>query len=669
MKRYMLWLPIIILLYVGLVSGATWDNGQTCTNLTFNGSNNQSLYLSFPLGLTFENAIINFTAGKKVLSIETTENSSIETTENGWNVTTYSGLWFNHSTDGGGSGGDLLNPHYTDDGSLLTSSQLRHGSAGTYYASHYIINFSLSPNSTTSLGLRARFMSLSSELYPMCKDKTTGFWELLLPSQRKISFSDTLPHNYSIDILSGCIDENNSTIEIDLFCSAKHFLGEVRIADVWIYNNITYNNITSYPENLTIYLNETVLSYNNDSVFNGSHNLSLNVGYLNEFYATETNLTYTFLSNKSGILNACVQEFSRFGNQSVTIRHELNRNVASGLNVSLNRIVNETAWDGHWTTTGYLNLTNINISSISDVEYYPRSGEYPTRHFYYKNVVNTSYIHTFYIVPFENVTQVLFTLYRETGTPLENYYIEVYKRWKDTNEYLLVEGHKTNFNGQAIMNLEILDDFYKFKVYDTTYNLIYESDETQIYSDTLSLTVRVVEDIWGTLENRRNILFGAPRYDNTTQQFMTHYTDPTGIVDYIQFTTIRRTLFGDFTICDNKSYATSATLYCTINPNQSGVFISQVFLESNTNHSPGFMGGAEYSNTQTPGKTGQLGLFLMGIFIVGVAALGMFNPVVAIVLAVLALIFGVLMNIIYLQIGTLVTLAILGGILVFKMRT
>jgi len=466
----------------------------------------------------------------------------------------------------------------------------------------------------------------------------------------------TATTEYIVDIPDNCILDNVSQIQLNLTYGSPG--GGQLLYEVYL-NGTRISEY--YPYNYSVFY-DGVLAFNNASLLDGKTLVSFSGNQSTGLFKN-----ITFFTNTPSRINITDLYVEWNSNHSVQVYSEWTDSIYQASYVKANRIINNITWDSDYTTTGIYSLGVLNYSGIVDIQYYDNASSFPLRHFYYYNQPYTTQNQTLYVINNTNVSDVLVTLYDEFGSPLEGYYLGIDKYLPDYNKYITVEMHKTDFNGQSLAHLETLDKIYRFNIYDTNLSLIKTTGSTDIKSTSLGITVNFGEDVWTSLEYIDEIGYSLT-YNNDTKQFILVYVDNNNIIDILQFLTTRRTLFGSSTICNNVTSVQSGTLYCTINPNQSGVFYSQVFVETTANNSPYFATGLEYQYTDVPDKMGTEGILATAFMIIALVGVGLFSPVLVIILSVVGLIFATIMGIIYLQIGTLVTLLIIGGIFVFKMR-
>jgi hypothetical protein len=427
------------------------------------------------------------------------------------------------------------------------------------------------------------------------------------------------------------------------------------------------NFSTDGASNISVYY-EDVLAYKLDY---------LGLDYVNvSFKANTTNnmnkeIMITISNENDTLLNIKELLFEFNTNNSIIIHTELNDIVYNDPStpMRINRIYDNVTWDTKTTTNGYLFFSELPVIGIVTLQIFDTTNKFPLRNFYYYNSPFTDLQQTVYVINRTDTGSVLFTLYRETGEVLPYYYVQVYKYLKNTNKYIPIEMHKTDFNGQALLNVLVFNETYRFAVYNPQLTIIHTSQPAILKSTSITLTISLTEDIWFSLDNILSVEWGQPTYNNETKQIIAYYFDTKNILHFVDYTVTRRTNYGDIIICSNRSYLSSATLRCTINPDLSGLYYSELWAETKGNYSYMYVGGNTYQQSNTPSKTGKTGLFVTILIVVALVGMGLWNPAMTVILSFTALILSILLKVSYMSLGSLIALIIVGGIAIFKMKT
>lgn len=637
---------IILLILLGLClfltsvsayTTTTWTTGDTCEQVDFTPTTNTSINFSNPLLSTYTTATINFSVIPYNNSYEQfgQSNSSITSVNEfeyieGEAASMWDGSWNSFAGIQDLIGGDPMNVNITwRFKNNFTNPSVR---ILRLYTDTFAGSFT---NKSVFCNVTGGALTYLGEL--------------------------TAGTNNTYTLPSACFG-NGENVQITAF-----FLGGQATSFEIAEASIKYNESYYGGTNLTIYLNNTHQSYNNASLFNESHTLSLNTTFLREYFLQESPLLFTFLANTTGRLNTCIANITYNLSVNVTFRTEQTHDLFNG-NMTLDVYSANNPLQKFYTTTGYVNLEHFNATFPLVLEYYDNKSEQPHR-FYYTDPEESLNV-TLFVQNTTNLTNVLFTLYDEIGNPLPGYYVALQRKYDVDGNYYTIAMHKTDFNGQSLLNAVLYTTLYKLVVYDEDLNLVYSSSETEIKSTSITLTINLGEDLWYGLDNAYGVEVTQIVYNNNTGQFSVSYNDVNHVLNYTTFTVVQRTAFGDLSICENTSTDTEKTYYCTIlNPNISGYFTARLWGETLSNHSNFILSQGEYQPTTTPDKMGKAGVFMALLVFILLITFGLYNPAVAIMLACLGLIVIVALKLIFVSIGLIVVIIILGGILLFKMRT
>lgn len=651
MKIYKLAIILLILLMPSMSAQdlyiTQFDDGSSIGTFDFVFKDLESFtkYITLPAGVLIKSAVLNITESTDF--VEGNFSYTFDT------ETEYYKLGNESSTAWSSSAG-VTNPSYAYDGNVSTATLISvnqkylylNFTRGTTNNTIYDANVTVYMNDNTG----------ADTAVLTCEDDDTEGTYIIISTIHGNHISGSV-----YEINEDCYNSNNDLINIRL---ETRTVGDTdAIYEVAVNYSGFPSGDVSYPFNLSLTFNNSIYPTYNSSLID-----------LNKYGALQTQanknrtVKFVFHSTTTATLNYTGLNITYSANHTMEFHHELNESLANDVNVSLTRTYANN-YDNDRTETGVLNVANVGINGITKLFYYADYSEFVSRSYYYYNDQNTTYNHTLYLINGLNVTEVLFTLYQENGNTVPNYYVAVEKYRPSTDDFMVVEMHKMDFNGQAIMYLSVLDEYYRFLIYNTNLELVYTSEETLIKSASLSLTVQLTEDIWRSLTYINDISLGNPVYNNETSQISIYYNDTNDVVDYIQFKVTHRTLFGDTVICDNISEESENSLYCSINSSAAGMFVSEVWMESNTNHSLFYLAGSVWQNSSTADTAGYAGLIAVVFLLIGVAVLGMFNPALAIILGLMSLVLAVMTNLIFIPVGVLAVLIILGGLGVFLMKT
>jgi len=249
--------------------------------------------------------------------------------------------------------------------------------------------------------------------------------------------------------------------------------------------------------------------------------------------------------------------------------------------------------------------------------------------------------------------------------PLEGLYIDAQRYYVGTNTYKTVAMGKSDKDGYDNIFLRKNDVYYRYFIKNDT-RVVFTSSPQKLTADEISFSIS--EPTFSELLTAFGNVQTALTFDNTTKTYTLSYSslDGTTVTDIcLRATKINTTNF--ITYCDTCDTASSGTITCTVSGDD-GTYIGQAYLKSNPEsfvESLIIVLGAN-SFLRDVGLTG----VLMTIIFAGtVAFAGIWSPVLAIILFLAALFASSILGLINLPLVTILGLACVGGILIYKLRT
>lgn len=237
------------------------------------------------------------------------------------------------------------------------------------------------------------------------------------------------------------------------------------------------------------------------------------------------------------------------------------------------------------TNTQFTNATNVEIELISDIysANYTVLGNntlyldllspttYTIRYsatgyderIYYLTLTNRSHTDlTLYLLNSSTTTAVTATVYDEVGQVVEGAIIKVLKYDLPTNTYILREMQSTNFEGDAVLNLLLGSEYYRFIIEYPSGTAKLTTDPTYVYSTTISFQISISTTGGENFYNSREVSYTLTASNNTRGFFFT-FSDGDGLVSQgclkvYQYQTSGITLVNSSCVSGS---AGSATLY------------------------------------------------------------------------------------------------------------
>lgn len=327
----------------------------------------------------------------------------------------------------------------------------------------------------------------------------------------------------------------------------------------------------------------------------------------------------------------------------------------------------------------YGNLTGVNNFTIcinsSFSNYYVRSGEiqydaanYAARKFYiFQNtrLTNNTVNDTLYLLPASVATAFKVNAISSTVLAYADYYIGLLRWYPSLNQYYVVDMGKTDENGDASIYVKTQDADYRLALYEKDGSLIKLVNSTrfvcQSYPCTYNIIVTSTETDLTTFLNVET----AITYDPDTKVFTFTWNDPSQDTDSMNFTVWKDGAVNSTVICSQTVNSFTGILTCNVTG-----YTGTVRAEAWRTASPMKLIAQDIQRIgdlliDIPNASG-LGLFFGVVMVVLFAFVGIFNPILAIILAVIAFVPLYFMGSISILIFS--SIAVMGGIVIHFLR-
>jgi len=311
--------------------------------------------------------------------------------------------------------------------------------------------------------------------------------------------------------------------------------------------------------------------------------------------------------------------------------------------------------------------TNLagNYGVIADIEY--SRPEYDNRFYYYfnKTIPTVQEDVKLYLLEISYATRADFEVFDENDNPLSGaVYVKIQKYYTGSGTYKTVAMLKPDDNGEDSTFLRFYDTWYRFIV-EQDGAVIYVSSATKIIEEdnTIRVPVGAVSGIFEQFEN----LAVSLTFSNVTRNYTAIFSKTDGTPIKGCLSVVKRKLSGDTFVCEKCEDSTSATLICGVgadNATYTGTFSAEY------NSVKEIVKVLEINLGEPLARTfAEDGLFLAMMVFLLLVAVGTFNPQMSIGLGLLGLVLSSLAGFIYISISVLLGLIVLGGYLIFKVRT
>lgn len=484
--------------------------------------------------------------------------------------------------------------------------------------------------------------------------------------------------------------------------------------------NISYEETTAAP-NVTF-----TKIFNAEEIEAGYSNLSLNVSYDDEVFDVNASLIYNgtmysaskasgsnvtffnasillplmsngtvvnFVWNVSvGYSNGSVELVNQTDSQTIvemrvsnctsgyTTLRALNMTVTdeeTGLSVNADMVSNWTVWrySQNWNRTYFLNWVGNSTPQLciypsiaeffaSSELFYSASG-YPQRRYSFVNasLSGEGQSLSLFLLNDSSASLVTMTVTDENGDEVPGAFIHVLGFDVDSGSYVTVEILETDFQGQAFAELILDDQWYQFKVFYAG-DLKLTTSATKVLETSVNFQINLGPVV---LENYllADAVTCSIGFNNLTKNFGLNFSNPTGEEVTGRLLVRKITGYSESVINQTNVSAASGSLLVGIDDaNATYVGIGTVFI-GDEGFACGDTVSVAFGGFWQQNSDGVLYAILLILVFVGV---GLWSPIAAIILCIFALIGSVLLGLIFLSWSSIITLVIIGGILIFKIK-
>jgi len=309
-------------------------------------------------------------------------------------------------------------------------------------------------------------------------------------------------------------------------------------------------------------------------------------------------------------------------------------------------------------TSGYFSLPadtyNIRLAIPSPL--------YNTRNWYFTyNASDPTANYSLYMLNYSYAQLTTFQVTDTASKPIPGAYVSAYRQMIKTNSYQMVEMALTDNNGNTIMSLEPYTVPYKIYVIKDNITLFETTLPQYITSATNYIKIDLTNDTTQDYFKAQNVAYGL-YYNNASKRFVFTFNDTAnsnvtaGKLDVILETSLTTT-----TLCSNTINASTGTIYCNISAylNRTGTIYGYgyVKIDNEFYHLDTASKSITASIVRSLGLDGAVYAFILILVIV---MIGLWNPIVAVVLAGAGLGLSVAMGLIPLEITWVVGIIALG---------
>jgi hypothetical protein len=390
-----------------------------------------------------------------------------------------------------------------------------------------------------------------------------------------------------------------------------------------------------------------------------------------EIYTEYSTQTVTNVSSLTFVAGACGAGLTQVMN--FTFADESNLTALQNVTARFNFKYGVSDSDGATAFASVANTAQVSLCintstsptyeiSYGEVQY--EKDDYATRRFYTfdtTRISNVTINTVLYTLPSAQSTSFLIEVRTPTLVPYTEVYTSLLRWYPAQNEYRVVEMGKTDDKGQTIKKVKIEDVDYRIGIYNINGSLIHMINPIRMVCLTApcSYTINIPTESVNQFEEVNGIEAEITYLNGT---FTLTYNDPSQNTEVMSLRVYKMGGSEDKLICDANGTSFTGILTCDVSA-YSGTFKAIAVRTASPERTLTVL----IIDTITTVFTGTFGLFIQFLIVVTLAFLGIVSPVVAIIMAILSLLIGVLLFK-TMTFAMLVGIATLGGIVIYMMR-
>jgi len=311
-------------------------------------------------------------------------------------------------------------------------------------------------------------------------------------------------------------------------------------------------------------------------------------------------------------------------------------------------------------------IPSNDVSFTAQLQSEYTSGDYESFTYFAYNlaVTNTTQYITYYLT--NGTTIVEFTVLDQNGDEVENAYIKVKKYDIGTGAYKTIETLKTDEQGKALGNIILDIAWYEFVIeYGGTVYL--EDGPTKITSTTRTFRINLLSDFYARYTDVIYGITSSLNYTDATGNFRFTWSDPDGNYHYGCLKVTKESVSGNTLINDTCVMSTAGTILVNVNSSGSvnGTYVAVGYIKFDDPYVLQILRKTWGSLSETFSSEG---LFYGFLIILTVAMVGIFAPKLAVILAVIGLVFSSILGFFHMNPSWIIALVIGAGLTIYRMR-
>jgi len=268
-----------------------------------------------------------------------------------------------------------------------------------------------------------------------------------------------------------------------------------------------------------------------------------------------------------------------------------------------------------------------------------------------------------YLLNSTESSNILLTVTDQDGYGLEGYYIKVLRYYPGEAAFKVVESLKTDNNGNSLAHMIAYTTLYKF-IIQRSNETMRQTGQTPILQSTMKFIINLIQNNFVTEQLEIGQAQSILTFDNNTNMYDFTFSDLTGSVvqGCLRVWYMRPT--GRTTICDSCLTASAGSVLCNVTGYNYTTYAQGGFQTDNPFT---FFPVKFLENNIELSFFGAMGIFAAMLMVAVIGLLASFNPAVAIIFTVGAMIITYISGFMLLSYTSILILVVLGGWMVFKM--
>lgn len=442
-------------------------------------------------------------------------------------------------------------------------------------------------------------------------------------------------------------------------------------SDQWDYNPVFTPNITG--NNITIHYNATYTAYNGTQVRIQSQQGDLTVFmYKPSVFQCGTGPTIgiptlgLFMYNESTGTNSTTDN-----SVNSTVNGVFNFTVSSNSSLISSMNISMTG-----NTRYYICLypTNVTVQVNSHMVYQPVSNANPRDYFLTNATLNnvSTEIDLFHLPSSAPDNKVNFILRDSSSNLLSGYIVSIQKWFVGSNTYPTVAMAQSDNNGNALTYLQLYNTYYRITITRGTQVVATYDAATIKCLDSANCIQNLFVSTPTGIDPFKYVgrLAGTCSYTNSTLTLSCTAVDMSGLANQYclnvkEFNTLQT--INTANVCVGSSTGTVGYTFPSFNASKAYTYqLSALTSGTISNQTILYAGSLQFFG---PNVLGNEGVVVAFIVIGTIAFMGLFSPMIGIILLLLATGFMSAMQIINLPIGAFTALVIIGLIIIWRMRS